>query len=61
MAQDINPTYAGLERSCPRDFKNVSHTISNSETGFKLMLRLEINPNGSNKYFDRKVPRFFFL
>ena len=25
MAQDINPRYAGLERSCPRDSKNVSY------------------------------------
>ena len=25
MAQDINPIYAGLERSCPRDSKNVSY------------------------------------
>ena len=25
MAPDINPIYAGLERSCPRDSKNVSY------------------------------------
>ena len=25
MAPDINPTYTGLERSCPRDSKNVSY------------------------------------
>ena len=25
MAPDISPIYAGLERSCPRDFKNVSY------------------------------------
>ena len=25
MAPDINPKYAGLERSCPRDSKNVSY------------------------------------
>ena len=25
MAQYINPIYAGLERSCPRDSKNVSY------------------------------------
>ena len=25
MASDINPIYAGLERSCPRDSKNVSY------------------------------------
>ena len=25
MALDINPIYAGLERSCPRDSKNVSY------------------------------------
>ena len=25
MAPDINPTYAGFERSCPRDSKNVSY------------------------------------
>ena len=25
MATDINPIYAGLERSCPRDSKNVSY------------------------------------
>ena len=25
MTPDINPIYAGLERSCPRDFKNVSY------------------------------------
>ena len=25
MAPDINPTYAGLERFCPRDSKNVSY------------------------------------
>ena len=24
MAQNINPIYAGLEMSCPRDSKNVS-------------------------------------
>ena len=24
MGPDINPIYAGLERSCPRDSKNVS-------------------------------------
>ena len=25
ITQDINPIYAGLERSCPRDSKNVSY------------------------------------
>ena len=25
MAPDINPTYAGFEKSCPRDSKNVSY------------------------------------
>ena len=25
IAPDINPIYAGLERSCPRDSKNVSY------------------------------------
>ena len=25
MAPDINPIYAGFERSCPRDSKNVSY------------------------------------
>ena len=25
MSQDINPIYAGLERSCPWDSKNVSY------------------------------------
>ena len=25
MAPDINPIYAGFERSCPRDCKNVSY------------------------------------
>ena len=25
MAPDINPIYAGLERYCPRDNKNVSY------------------------------------
>ena len=25
MTPGINPIYAGLERSCPRDFKNVSY------------------------------------
>ena len=25
MALDINPLYTGLERSCPRDSKNVSY------------------------------------
>ena len=25
MAPDINPIYAGLERSCPRDSKNISY------------------------------------
>ena len=25
MATDINPVYAGFERSCPRDSKNVSY------------------------------------
>ena len=25
MAPDINPTYAGFERSCPRDSINVSY------------------------------------
>ena len=25
MAPDINPIYAGLKRSCPRDSKNVSY------------------------------------
>ena len=25
MTPDINPIYAGLERSCPRDSKNVSY------------------------------------
>ena len=25
MAPDINPIYAGLERFCPRDSKNVSY------------------------------------
>ena len=25
MAPNINPIYAGLERSCPRDSKNVSY------------------------------------
>ena len=25
MAPDINPIYAGLEMSCPRDSKNVSY------------------------------------
>ena len=25
ITPDINPTYVGLERSCPRDSKNVSY------------------------------------
>ena len=25
VTQEINPIYAGLERSCPRDSKNVSY------------------------------------
>ena len=25
MTQSINPIYAGLERSCPKDSKNVSY------------------------------------
>ena len=25
MAPDIKPIYAGLERSCPRDSKNISY------------------------------------
>ena len=25
MAPDINPIYAGFERSCPRDSKNISY------------------------------------
>ena len=25
MAPDVNPIYIGLERSCPRDSKNVSY------------------------------------
>jgi len=27
MAPDINPIYAGLERSCHRDPKNVSYVV----------------------------------
>ena len=28
IAPDINPTYAGLERSCPRDSKTVSYVVA---------------------------------
>ena len=33
MAPDINPIYAGLERSCPWDSKNVSYRVFKKEGG----------------------------
>ena len=37
MAQDINPIYAGLERSCPRDSKNVSYVVELAWTSLDLI------------------------
>ena len=38
MAPDINPIYAWLERSCPRDSKNVSYV----DVGLGLDLKLRV-------------------
>ena len=43
MAPDINPIYAGLERSFPRDSKNISYVdVGLLKSGLGLILSYEL-------------------
>ena len=44
MTPDINPIYAGLEWSCPRDSKNVYVDVGLLQTGLDSVLTQFVKP-----------------